>query len=288
LNREGYAVDRGVFDQWLVGLAARKGARVWTETAVENMDGAREQGIWGARVRANDGHEKIELRARHWVNATGRRPAVTIPGKISRPFFACKTVFKGVRGLAGSVALHFIERGHVGLNPISPNEATLCLCVDGRYIKEAHGNLDQMIREFMSANPNLKHQLRDASRVSDWQTCQAEPDGRTIFYQDQKFFIGDALSMVNPVIGGGIPIAMQSGVMLANVLVDASRTGQSEAEAAAAFERAWKKTFAQKFGFGKAIGRAERSPVVSRLALGALSAAPGLLSGLFKMSRPTP
>ncbi len=242
---------------------------------------------------AREAHEGAfqRIRARHRVDATGRRPAAA--GK-RQVFFACKAVYQGVAGLADAVALHFIERGHVGLNPISAEETTLCLCVDGRYLREAQGDLDGMLRRFENSNPSLKSQLTAARRIGPWQTCQAEPDSDPIFYRDGQFHIGDALSMVNPVIGGGIPIAMQSGVLLADLLV--SQAGQAvgvsvpaaEAEAARQFEHVWRKAFSTKFSFGRWLGAAERSSFASKAVMNTLGLAPALLKPLVRMSRPVP
>jgi flavin-dependent dehydrogenase len=304
----GYAVDRGVFDRWAADLAVRRGARLWTGTVVESAerDAPEAGGLWTARLRTvtneADGSPRSAaggadesaaqvIRARHRVDATGRRPAAA--GK-RQVFFACKAVYQGVTGLAGEVALHFIERGHVGLNPVSAGETTLCLCADGRYLREAHGDLDGMLRRFEAENPSLKRQLTAARRIGPWQTCQAEPDGAPVFYREGQFHIGDALSMVNPVIGGGIPIAMQSGVLLADLLV--SQTEQTagvsilaaEAEAARAFEHAWRKAFSVKFSFGRWLGAAERSSLASRAVMHTLGLAPALLGPLVRMSRPVP
>ncbi len=280
----GFAVDRGIFDRWMADTAAAKGAELWT--GAQAADTAHADGFWTARVRFADGRPDRTVRARHWIDATGRRPANGRTGS----FFACKAVYRGVRGLAGAVALHFIERGHVGLNPLNADETTLCLCVDGRYLRGAAADLDGMVRGFWASNPALKSQMADAVRISDWKTCQAEPDGDPIFYRDGRFRVGDALSMINPVIGGGIPIAMHSGVLLADLLA-AARTDQKlldERRVAADFERAWRKAFSQKFMFGSWIGAAERSAAGSRIVMGVLGAAPALLAPLVRMSRPEP
>jgi len=293
----GYAVDRGIFDRWVADLAVRKGARLWTGAVVESAerDADKADGLWTARLRT--GNEVI--RARHRVDATGRRPAAAGKRQI---FFACKAVYRGVTGLEDAVALHFIERGHVGLNPVNAEETTLCLCVDGRYLRDAQGDLDRMLKRFEAGNPSLQRQLAAARRTGPWQTCQAEPDGGPVFYRDGQFHIGDALSMVNPVIGGGIPIAMQSGVLLADLLLSrdpalqVERTGAaaaaaapaSEVEIARVFEREWREAFSKKFSFGHWLGAAERSTFASKAVMGALGMAPALLRPLVRMSRPVP
>lgn len=280
----GFAVDRGIFDRWAADMASRKGAALWV--GARAAEAVREGSLWTVRVRFADGRPDRTIRARRWIDATGRRP---VTGR-TNPFFACKAVYRGVQGLAGKVALHFIERGHVGLNPVNADETTLCLCVDGRYLREAGSDLDAMILRFLSLNPALKSQMSSAARISDWKTCQAEPDGEPVFYRDQKFHVGDALSMVNPVIGGGIPIAMHSGILLADLLAAAgsAATIRDERRIAVDFERAWKSAFSQKFRFGSWIGAAERSTAGSRIVMGVLGAVPALLAPLVRMSRPEP
>jgi flavin-dependent dehydrogenase len=291
-DKNGYAVDRGVFDRWAADLAVRKGAELRTQTTAEAV--GRDEGIWTVRLQpagelkaASEFKAAGELiRARHWIDATGRRPASAAKKQV---FFACKAVYRGVEGLGGSaVALHFVERGHIGLNPVNAEETTLCLCVDSRYLRDARGDQDRMMETFLAQSPSLRSQLIHARRVTAWHSCQAEPDGDPIFFKDEKFHVGDAVSMVNPVIGGGIPIAMQSGVLLANFLTAADRADRTEFAIAAEYERAWTKAFSKKFTFGAWIGAAERSAFASRAVMGAISAAPAILPRLVRMSRPLP
>lgn len=94
--------------------------------------------------------------------------------------------------------------------------------------------------------------------------------------------------MINPVIGGGIPIAMQSGVLLADKLTAGDRESLKESAVADNFARAWKSAFAKKFAYGRCLGEAERSAAGSRFVLAVLGLLPALLSGLVRMSRPRP
>lgn len=274
----GRAVDRGSFDRWVADLAARRGAVLKTGVTAEAL--GRDGGQW--RARLSDGSPVL---AGAWVDATGRRPASDT--KKQAAFFACKADYENVSGLGDSVALHFVERGHVGLNPLGSGRVTLCLCVSGEYLRAAAGDLDGMLRALARMNPTLAAQIATARRLTAWKTCQAEPDGHPRFFHEGRFFAGDALSMVNPVVGGGIPIAMQSGVLLADLLASAP-PGTAEERTASEFERAWKSSFASKFRLAGWLGAAERSALGSRLVLNAVSVFPAALSRLVRWSRPAP
>ena len=181
--------------------------------------------------------------------------------------------------------MHFVTRGHVGLNPMLDGRTTMCLYIDGGRIRGHRGDLDAMMQSFLNENPHLSRQLSGARRVSEWRSCQAEPDGRRLFAERGAFMTGDAVSMADPIIGGGIPIAMRSAVMLANLIADARRTGETAETTVERYKNEWTREFARRLRFSTQLGAVERSAWMSALVLKGVEWAPFFYKYLIGRSR---
>ena len=251
-----WAVDRPAFDAYLFGSAQRAGVHCLTETLLG--ESYHHNGTWKLQFENTRGIQQIECR--YLIHATGRRPILkNQPKRNSSLFYACKATYRSVESLEDTVALHFVQKGHVGLNPIGNGFATLCLYVEEPYLKAAAGDLDKMMDGFMEQNSHLKEQLKHAVRTTEWRSCQAEPDDQRVYFENETFFVGDAVSMVHPIIGGGIPIAMSSALMLSKRLVEGMRTNQSLETIARHYRRDWEHRLLRRFNYARLLGGLERS-----------------------------
>lgn len=271
------AIDRRVFDYWLAQKISEAGVRLLPQTRVTNAVAG--GGYW--RVTLDGGGKDLEVRALHLIDATGRR---TPPD--GSPYFACKTAYSDIRDLDRRVALHFVERGHVGFNAVGEGRATLCLYVHAGCVRRFGRDFDAMMEFLGRSNPHVARHLDGARREEGWQVCAAEPDGRRVFYEDGIFRAGDAVTMVNPIIGRGITTAMESGWLLAEALVEGRRENLSEKTVAAAYRRRWRENFESKVRWAAALGRLERKSLATGAIFAGLKAFPGFVPTLVRMTRP--
>jgi menaquinone-9 beta-reductase len=278
----GFAIDRGAFDSWFCEEALRAGATLNAGTCL--VGSKRSRGLWSLLLRHDDKPRQVMARELIWT--AGRRSNAILPGRFGGGYFACKSVYEDMAGPADAVSLHFVKRGHVGVNPFIESKATLCLYVDGRYLKDAKGDLDLMMKNLCEENDELAKWMRCARRTAEWKSCRAEPDHRQVFFKDNTFHAGDAVTMINPIIGGGIPVAIEGGLLLAECLIANRLKGRSSVEIASTYRRLWNKRFLSRLRFGGTLGRIERSPAMTRLLFRTLSSIPSLYSSLVARSRP--
>lgn len=272
----GHACDRDRFDRWMLDRALEAGADLLPETVLAGRRRAR--GLWCLQL---DGHNrKIEACALTLVRASGRRQPRT---DRATDHFAVKTAYEGVRGLEGRVALHFVRHGHVGLNPIGADRATMCLYVEGSYLRRWGGQLDGMIDELCGQNARLKTHLGGARRTEGWRSCRAVADGVLRFSEDGIYSAGDAVTMVDPIIGGGIPVALQGAALLGRLLA----AGGNNDLIAKEYAREWKERFLRRLLVASVLGRIERSEAVTGALFGLLRWRPGVLKRIVKLTRDT-
>jgi flavin-dependent dehydrogenase len=279
----GMAVSRSQFDAFLIEHAQKSGVSVHAPATL--MSSIQKDQRWSLEIA--DGLSVRTVQCRFLIYATGRRAYVKKKALFAHSsFYACKATYRHVDALSDEVVLHFVRKGHVGLNPLGNGTATLCLYTDEANIKNAKGDLDNMMSDFMKQNTHLEGHLRSAERVSGWQTCQAEPDGKKVFYREGAFYVGDAVSMVHPIIGGGIPIAMQSAQLLSQELVQGVKLGSDPAQIARRYEKKWKARFLTRTRFAATLGRIERSPRLTRIVFSSMQLLSGIFPFLVQFSRP--
>lgn len=277
----GWGVNRQIFDQYLSEQAMQKGADFFPETTVEKSELC--GGGTSLTLKSRAG-ETSSLKTRLLIRATGRRlPAV----QNTRNFFACRAAYQGMSGMADRVVLHFVRGGHVGINQRSEGTTTLCLYVEQERIREAGGNLDRMMEQFSDENKAIRYHMRAASRVTDWQGCLAQPDRKTLFYDGTSFYAGDAVTMVNPIIGGGLAIAMGSSALLAEQILKEGRwKNGAERRIDQAYRAQWKKNYAARLTLGRFLGWCERSVRMTSWALRQFARHSALLDRTIVFSRP--
>lgn len=280
----GWSVRRTELDRWLAECAARAGAVVMPHTQIAAAH--RANGIWQVSLRTERGRER--LAARVMIQACGCRPLTTPLAHRQHVFFGCKTVYAGNLGWRQEVGLHFVRAGHVGFDPLPEGKMAMCLYVERARLEETRGDLDEMMARLADENPHVGDTLAGARRIAPWLGCQAQPDDRTTFFVEGAFCVGDAVTMVNPILGGGISVAIGSALLLARALEAGRQYGQTEAQVAAAYARAWQRQFQSKVRLGRLLGWCERSLPITNAILSVGGATPALLKRLVRLSRPLP
>ncbi len=159
----GMAVSRSQFDAFLVGHAQRSGVSVHAPSTL--MSSSLKDERWSLEIA--DGLSMRTVQCRFLIYATGRRTYAKKKAWFAHSsFYACKATYQQVDGLSDEVVLHFVRKGHVGLNPLGNGAVTLCLYTDEANIKGAKGDLDRMMSDFMKQNSHLERHLRGAEAAA--------------------------------------------------------------------------------------------------------------------------
>jgi flavin-dependent dehydrogenase len=278
----GLGVSRAEFDRWLSDRAVEAGAHLCGDTKVRRVRPTAQM----ARVTLERGGALQEVAARVVIRAAGRRRAAAGTVRHAEGYFGCKTVYEQVAGSGGGVALHFIAQGHVGFNSLPDGRTTMCLYVAQSRIRAARGRLDDMMTRFSEDNPAIGRALHGARRAGPWMSCPAQPDAHEVFVQHGAFNVGDAVTMVNPVLGAGLSVAMGSSVLLARELLAGRRRDVDAHQVARRYAQAWRAQFAARARLGRWLGWCEERPAVSEQVLRLLSAHPAWCARVVRYARP--
>ena len=106
----------------------------------------------------------------------------------------------------------------------------------------------------MDSNPNLNTQMRSAKLVGKWKGVCIDLARPLRFFDGDAFYAGDAVGLIHPVAGGGISIALNSGIML-GLLLGHQRPGLLDTSVIARrYEAMWRMAFERSVMVSKWIG----------------------------------
>lgn len=282
-HKQGFVLERKLFDRYLAELAAGVGAEVRVKCRVTAVNREKDS-VCGVRVKAGGREEtiatKVVIAADGIESQIGRWAGLDTGPRLADLAVCVQYVLCGVHMedpdylriyfgneiAPGGYAWAFPKGGHtwnVGLG-IRPG------------LRDTHGQTAQhyLDRFVMRLFPGT-------SAVS--MAMGSVPTGarKTKLSGGGIMIVGDAAHLVNPLTGAGITNAMRSGVLAAETAVEAYSRGDLSANSLTAYDRKCHKVFWKKFsalarirdavaslsdlGLSSAIGTAKRNGAISML-----------------------
>ena len=284
-GRAAMGVSRGLLDTTLLGLARRRGAKVYEQreaTAPLTVDGR----VTGVRIRPVGSEVYGEsLRAPVVVAADGRRSALvrclhphlgdpTRSGPAS--WFGIKAHLHGDPSRLGTrVELHLFDGGYAGIGTVESGLLNLCVMVTVRALRASGGSPERLLREGIVANPAAREILEGTKRATPWKSVGPLRFGARRAAGGGVLFVGDAAGTIDPFSGEGMGNALRSAeIALPFVLAAVERAGLTSA-IARGYRNEWRKAFAGVTRRVRLLGLVLERPALASTALAVLSRAGG-------------
>ncbi len=246
-DSEGFILERKIFEKKLAEKAIDGGAHYMVRSRVYDL--IIEDGFVKG-VKIDNGFEKFEVNCDVVVAADG------VDSKIARMYGINTTadlneVDSGFQYEMGGLNLENPElihifvgneiapRGYVWIFPKSKTSANVGIGIKGDDPKTAKEYLDNFIEEHSEI-------FKDAYPIEI--NSGVVPVGKPIEkpYGNGIIVIGDAARMVNPIHGGGIGLAMESGKIAAGILAKAKEKRDFSEETLKEFKEVWFKHRGEK------------------------------------------
>ncbi len=222
--------------------------------------------------------EPVKVFARHVIDARGGaalKEAATVG-------FGMAAYFEGVRWMKNRVILHFANDGHFGLDPVLGDRVTGCFVATQAMLDRVGKNPQKLFEDFCAQNRFLASQMKRAKQVSSWQGIPLKLSSKPVFFEKGVFRVGDAVATVDPVVGGGMTLALQGASMLAESLLEYDVNRVDEVRAARAYARRWNQSFGWKLPVSHLWGRVGHHPFFTEGMLRLISMQRNLLKKLFE------
>src|SRR5215471_18792828 len=278
---EGYAASGCKFDD-----------RVGTVEALSLKDGAR-----------------VSFKAPIIVDASGRNSRwmvgkqERVAGRRGSRLYALKAHFTGVTGIKDQVELYFFREGYGGFTLVEDGLVNLCFIIAESALKEAGGDASIVVKNTLMRNSLAAERLAQANVVGKWYSTGPLTFGRRRLSRDNVIAIGDASGMIDPFTGTGLQIAVRTGELAAETIIQAlgksGSTGYSEAhytrrsdERLSLYESIqtryrdqYEREFNKRMTVAGLLRAAAFSPATSRIIALVLERAPGLTNVMLRATR---
>ena len=221
--KSAYQVERSDFDKMLLDHAAKLGAEVHEETAVEQMD-FDDDGVT-LEVRAAAGTRKV--RARYLLDCSGRNAVVGQKFDLKARYahlqkfsvFAHYEHAQRDEGREGTLTRLIRAKAHwFWMIPIDETRTSVGVVMDSADFKAMRKTLEETLAWAIEDSALMRERMRDAVLVSPVRSAGDYSYRNTRLTGDRWLLAGDAAGFIDPIFSTGVFIAIHSGEQCAELL----------------------------------------------------------------------
>tara|TARA_R110002012_G_scaffold320369_2_gene543476 strand:- start:8913 stop:10007 length:1095 start_codon:yes stop_codon:yes gene_type:complete len=283
LDLGGIGISRYVLDEYLFQKIIEKGAEVKTGVQVtsvlfDEVENRFRLELTGGEFILGD----------YVIGAFGKRSKVD--KVLQRHFMKKRSPYIGVKYHIktdfdrSAVGLHNFEGGYCGLNAIEDGKANFCYLGNRDQLRK-YGSIEQMEREVLWKNPNIKHLFNESEFLFERPEVINEINfERKAPVEKHILMAGDAAGLITPLFGNGMAMAIQSGKFAAEAIL----LGKSRIEIEKSYERNWKSIFAQRLWLGRIVQKVIGYKVTSFFMKNLIQHAPAVANQIIQNSHGKP
>jgi flavin-dependent dehydrogenase len=260
----GRAIERRVFDQWLLTEAVAAGAsfedRVTVRSAMVDSS-ARKAVVRGASVRTS-ARAQVQLLARFTLAADGRSSVMARSLGLARHpraprRWAFGTYATNVHGTSDLGEMHIRGRQYIGVAPLRDSFSNICVVTGPRPVGRTPLGI---VRTQIDADPVLRARFADArfdAPVAVLGPLAVEADASGL---DGLLLAGDSAGFIDPMTGDGLHLALRGGLLAADEILLAMENGVAR-DSAQRLQTARQTALGAKLRFNRVLRRLVETPV---------------------------
>lgn len=230
-------LSRAVMDNVLLRRAQDCGVTVLEGTTVTEPI-LQSTEVKGVKVKEN------EYLAPLTIDATGRARILTkklhrtTEPKSKPKLIAFKAHLRNTRVAPNACEIYFYPEGYGGLSTVEGEISNLCFIISAEQVKRHYSNPEVVMREMVMKNRRAAYTLEQAQPVSEWLSASWERFGRQQPCPAKGLLtIGDSAAFIDPFTGSGMLMALESGELVADVIVRHRNSESVAAEYASEYIR---------------------------------------------------
>jgi flavin-dependent dehydrogenase len=231
-----WQVERADFDKLLFDNAAAKGADCFDETRVQSVlfDGSRSQGVRLSRR----GEEAVEIAARVVVDATGQQALVANSLRLRNddPKLRNAAIWGYYRharrdpGDNGGATIILHTQGKQSwfwFIPLSNEITSIGVVGANDYLLRGRGKPAEVYGEELAKCPALEERLVDAEFLGEFRVAKEFTYTTRQQAGDGWVLVGDAFGFIDPIYSSGVYLALRSGELAADAIVEGLGRGDT-------------------------------------------------------------
>lgn len=282
------AVKRSLLDGLLLKKARACGATVLQPAEAASIN-RREDGF-DVVVKTATGNQVLS--AKNVAAAYGR--SSVLDKNLHRDFANIRSGMTGIKyHVPGRMFKEFPEdqirmyssRGiYCGVNRVSDNEVTLC------YLTRAEDRTPwESLRVLLERNQSFRDLFR-GDPLAELESLPRYGTGNIFFgkrhlVENGVFMTGDAAGVIGPLAGDGIGMAVESGRLLAEVLLRCAKMGADKPQTERLYETEWRGRFAVRLRTAAFLQGLAINALSANAGVVLMTAFPGLLDAMIRTTR---
>ena len=121
----------------------------------------------------------------------------------------------------GVCEVYFYPGGYGGLSSIGGGLSNLCFIASAKDVRRFGSDPEAVMRSIVFRNSRAAETLAEARTLSEWLSVALESFGRhKLVPAEGLLTIGDAAAFIDPFTGSGMLMALESGAVAAQAIVD--------------------------------------------------------------------
>lgn len=295
-NSIALGLSRAAMDKKLLDRAKAIGVSVLEETQVS--DSIVERGcVRGVRLKS--GKVINECYARITIDATGRTRALARhlnkeqkAPRSKRKFVAFKAHLENTRVAKGVCEIYSYPGGYGGLSSIEGEVANFCFIASAPDVRRCGSDPEMVVREIVVRNARAAYALENAHARTEWLSVSLESFGLgNLVPAEGLLAIGDAAAFIDPFSGSGMLMALESGAVAAQTIInhlDELRAAASFTPLAREYRQRYRMRFNSRLRICGLLRRAAFIPTLAEATIICLGASSRLLRKVACTIRPLP
>lgn len=263
------SVPRHILDAILWEAALHAGVEARMQCEVTSVEG---EGPFSLRTR------ECHFQARSLIIAAGRWSRFTMDRAVPPgPKWIGVKAHQHEERPPRETDLYFFEHGYCGVQPVADNVVNVCAMV--------RSDQATSLNQIFALHPGL------ARRAAGWSAMTSPISTAPLTYRvpqpvhQNALLVGDAAGFIDPFVGDGISIALQSGVVAAQCLAIFLSRSSSLGSAAATYNERYRRLFAPLLSAAARVRALLRLPALAQtLAFEALRL-PGVMPLVIRKTR---
>jgi flavin-dependent dehydrogenase len=237
-----YNVPRAEFDAILLDHARKHGVQVHQPATVGSVAFDAE----GVTFETSSGGERTDYRARFLIDASGRdgllasrigrRERVPNLGKVALfAHFRGADRFPGIE--EGNLRVYLFDGGWFWWIPFTDDVTSVGAVLHARAVKDFPGTPEALFEAMVRRCRAVDEHLQRAERVTPIHRAANFAYTNAPIVGDRYLCVGDAVAFIDPIFSSGVFIAMRSGELAAEAVLEAFADGRFSARRFAAYEK---------------------------------------------------
>ncbi|MEI6232867.1 MAG: NAD(P)/FAD-dependent oxidoreductase [Planctomycetota bacterium] len=294
-GHRGRALTRDVLDTLLMERSKALGATIIQPVKVRAV--IRESDGFSCELESRETRETSRITSKIMIAANGSweaNPLGEAPKKAPRgsDLFGFKAHFRNAHLPDGLMPLLSFDDGYGGMVHCQDGLTSLSCCVTRKRLSQLRQQTDagageQLLEHIRRTCPAIIPVLKDAVREGPWLSAGPLQTGIRPRYTPNVFYVGNAAAEAHPVIAEGISIAIQSGWMMASMLVPAKERLDDQLHIDSigrAYSDAWSRAFSTRIRSSALIAHWAMRPWLVQLACPVFERWPRVLNWCAEMA----